>query len=207
MDSVFKKSILNTPDKTPSKYFDSPDSCSSNIKISSSRNSISPSSLEKNYDLRHENLPESSKSTNHECFKPVSLIIIEKYFSDVCHSLSSKGLIDTILLSKASTMQDVLKDCLKALPNLSLQFYVLMGSALKEIQQIHFFHEENLYPALSKKLVQLGELLQENSYSSEIQRVNTQQSEEIVSETIFLEDLGNELFMKISKVTTKVLNT
>ena len=33
-------------------------------------------------------------------------------------------------------MQDVLKDCLTVIHDLSLQFYVLMASALKEVQQI-----------------------------------------------------------------------
>ncbi|OMJ66380.1 hypothetical protein SteCoe_36790 [Stentor coeruleus] len=137
--------------------------------------------------------------------KPISLIIIEKYFSDICQSIANKDIIEKPLLSKAATIQDVLKDCLTAVPDISLQFYVLMASALKEIQQIYITQDNNLYSALAKKLVQIAEMIEENTYISEIDRINTQPAEEIC-EIKGLDNLAKELLVRVNRVTARILN-
>ncbi|OMJ95901.1 hypothetical protein SteCoe_626 [Stentor coeruleus] len=186
-----------------------------------SYNSLAPSNSEKylNLNLKLDNIktetsncssvsnsPQSTlREKQKDMHKPISLIIIEKYFSDICQSIANKEIIEKPLLAKAVTMQDVLKDCLTAVPDISLQFYVLMASALKEIQQIYMTQENNLYSALAKKLVQIAEMIEENTYTSEVDRINTQPAEEIC-EIRGLGDLAKELLIRINRVTARILN-
>lgn len=185
--------------------------------ISPSRNSLTPSTSEKNLNLRFEHFstessqlgsnltPRTALRQEKEIHKPISLVIIEKYFSDICQCMSATGTIEVSFLCKASTMQDVLKDCLTAVPDLSLQFYVLMASALKEIQEIHSSQSEHLYSTLSKKLLQLASLIEENKYTSKTERAYTQPQEEIV-EITGMQELGKELNVRVTRVTARILN-
>ena len=215
--SYLKRNLMNAVFNIEPKPSRNSIRISNGSNTPSPRTSLTPSNSEKSLKLRFEHLPsENSQNsinsntprTTHrqeESHKPISLVIIEKYFSDICQSIANKGTIDETLLSKATTMQDVLKDCLAAVPNLSLQFYVLMASALKEIQQIHLSQDENLYSALAKKLVQLASLIEENNYTSETDRANTQPPEEIAEVSGFHE-LGKELNIRIARVTARILN-
>ena len=188
---------------------------SGSSSLSPSRYSLTPSNSEKSLRLRLDHFStESSQSTStprthmrHESepHKPISLVIIEKYFSDICQSMSEKGTIESNILVKANTMQDVLKDCLTAVPDLSLQFYVLMASALKEIQHIYITKEEHVYSTLAKKLVQLAELIEENKYTSKTERAYTQPQEELQEITGFHE-IARELNVKVARVTARILN-
>ena len=183
------------------------------------KSSLSPSRSTKSLKLRIETLasehsitsskPSTPRTQFHsqsqsEASKPISLIIIEKYFSDICQSIASKGHIDSALLSKAGTMQEVLKDCLSVINDLSLQFYVLMASALKEIQHIESTQDESLYSTLAKKLLQLAELIEENKYLSQNDRVSTLPIEPV--QVFDLIGLGKELSIRINRVTARVLN-
>lgn len=186
-----------------------------------SYNSLAPSNSEKylNLNLKLDNIqtepsnyssvsnsPQSTlREKQKDMHKPISLIIIEKYFSDICQSIANKEIIEKPLLAKAVTMQDVLKDCLTAVPDISLQFYVLMASALKEIQQIYMTQDNNLYSALAKKLVQIAGMIEENTYTSEVDRINTQPAEELC-EIRGLGDLAKELLVRINRVTARILN-
>jgi hypothetical protein len=153
----------------------------------------------------HASSPLSSFRAQKDQAKPISLVIIEKYFSDICQSIASKNSIEKNLLAKASTMLDVLKDCLTAVPDMSLQFYVLMSSALKEIQQIHEEGCQGLFPSVAKKLVQIADMIEEKSYKSQVDRVNTQPSEEI-NEIRGLRNLGSELNVRVGRVTARTFN-
>ena len=188
------------------------------IKENRQRSSLSPSGSTKSLKLRMETLsseqsintsisstPRTYLQAHTEASKPISLIIIEKYFSDICQCIAAKGQIEPSLLSKASTMQDVLKDCLSVIHDLSLQFYVLMASALKEIQQIELTQDQSLYSTLAKKLLQLAELIEDNKYTSQTERVVTLPNDD-VPEVTSLAGLGKELFVRINRVTVRVLN-
>lgn len=179
--------------------------------------SLTPSTSRKNLNLDRVNTEVSSSSS--KCSSPVSthralkepvnkaisLVIIEKYFSDICQNIANKNFIEKSLLAKAGTMQDVLKDCLTAVPDISLQFYVLMASALKEIQQIYVTQDTSLYSTLAKKLVQVAGLLEENNYTSDVDRVTTLPSEDIV-EVIGLGNIKSELNLRITRVSARILN-
>lgn len=181
--------------------------------------SLAPSNSEKLLNLKIDHLqteasncssisstPQSTFRNGHkETPKPISLVIIEKYFSDICQSISSKEIIEKPLLAKATTMQDVLKDCLTAVPDISLQFYVLMASALKEIQQIYTTQDDSLYAALAKKLVQIAGMIEDNKFTSEVDRVNTLPAEEHV-EARGLGEISKELLVRINRVTARILN-
>ena len=178
-------------------------------------NSLTPSTSRKNLNLDRlntENSVSSSKcgspASGHRLKEPankaISLVIIEKYFSDICANIANKNLIEKNLLSKAGTMQDVLKDCLTAVPDISLQFYVLMASALKEIQLIYTTNDTALYTPLAKKLVQVAGLLEEGNYTSEIDRIATMPNEEV--EVQGLRNIANELGLRVSRVTARILN-
>lgn len=183
--------------------------------LSPSRYSLTPSNSEKSLRLRLDHFstdnsqsistPRTHMRHESESHKPISLVIIEKYFSDICQSMSEKDTIDPGLQVKANTMQDVLKDCLTAVPDLSLQFYVLMASALKEIQHIYLTKEEHVYSTLAKKLVQLAELIEENKYTSKTERAYTQPQEELQEITGFHE-VARELNVKVARVTARILN-
>lgn len=188
------------------------------IKDVKQRSSLSPSGSSKSLRLRMDtlgseqsinssisNTPRTALRQDLESSKPISLVIIEKYFSDVCQSIANKGSIDQSLLSKASTMQDVLKDCLTVIHDLSLQFYVLMASVLKEIQQIDLTQDQSLYSTLAKKLLQLADLIEENKYISQTERAITLPTEE-VCEVTGLHNISKELFIRMNRVTARVLN-
>ncbi|OMJ95862.1 hypothetical protein SteCoe_583 [Stentor coeruleus] len=184
----------------------------------SSYNSLAPSSSEKLLNLKLDNFPNDPfqyssipnspqltlRNTNKDLPKPISLIIIEKYFSDICQSIATKNIIDKSLLNKAITMQDVLKDCLNTMPEISLQFYVLMASALKEIQQINTVQDESLYTALVKKLVQIAGVIEENTYMGEGDLTSVQIGEEV--EIRGISEIGKELLVRINRVTPRILN-
>jgi hypothetical protein len=178
-------------------------------------NSLTPSTSSKNlnFDRLHtENSVSSSKCASpvstHRAKDPgnkaISLVIIEKYFSDICSNIANKNFIEKNLLSKATTMQDVLKDCLTAVPDISLQFYVLMASALKEIQEIYNSQDTALYGPLAKKLVQIAGMLEDNKFTSDVDRVATLPSEDI--EVQGLRNIASELNLRVTRVTARILN-
>jgi len=82
---------------------------------------------------------------------------------------------------------------------------VLMASALKEIQQIYTTQDTSLYSTLAKKLVQVAGLLEENNYTSEVDRVTTLPSEDI-GEVVGLGNIKSELNLRITRVTARILN-
>ena len=181
-----------------------------------SNDSLTPSGSEKSFNLRLDklntetsssipNTPQSTSRAGKRLQKPISLIIIEKYFTDICQSIANKGTIEKPLLSKAITMQEVLKDCLTAVPDISLQFYVLMASSLKEILEINSTQNETLYTALAKKIVQISEMIEENRFTSETDRANTHPTEEII-ELTGLDAVSDELSLRITRVTARILN-
>lgn len=190
----------------------------SDTTLGSSYSSLAPSNSEKLLNLKLDNfqndpyqyssIPNSPQLTlrniNKDLPKPISLIIIEKYFSDICQSIAIKNIIEKPLLIKATTMQDVLKDCLNTIPEISLQFYVLMASALKEIQQINAIQDESLYTGLVKKLVQIAGVIEENMYMGEGELVSVQGGEEV--EVRGVGEIGKELLVRINRVTPRILN-
>lgn len=179
--------------------------------------SLTPSTSRKNLNL--DRLHTEASQSSSKCASPVSthrahkesankaisLVIIEKYFSDICQNIANKNYIEKSLLAKAGTMQDVLKDCLTAVPDISLQFYVLMASALKEIQEIYTTQDSSLYSTLAKKLVQVAGLLEENNYTSDVDRVTTMPNEEI-TEVVGLANIRSELNVRIARVTARILD-
>jgi hypothetical protein len=80
-----------------------------------------------------------------------------------------------------------------------------MASALKEIQQIEATQDQSLYSTLAKKLLQLAELIEDNKYTSLTERAATLPPDE-EPEVMSLSDLSKELFVRINRVTVRVLN-
>jgi hypothetical protein len=154
------------------------------------------------YSARTQNTAESATK------RPISLTILSKYFADVCSAICLKGTVDGTLKNKAGTMRNVLKDCLTAIHDLSLEVYVLMSSSLKEIEQAT---EPDHYSRLTSKLVKIASKIEANSYRSDLNTVIIKQEPEntnpepvgIVKEP---EDLSKELTARVSRVTARVLN-
>ena len=153
--------------------------------------------------------PQSPTFPEHMVKKPISLAILEKYFSDICQSISIKSSIDPSLSSKAETMHGVLKDCLKAIHDLSLEIYLQMASSLKDIQQIHKTQDNRLISGLTHKLLKISEMIEDNKYRSESERVINQPNAKEIDKEIektSAEDLAVELKIRISRVTARILN-
>ena len=150
--------------------------------------------------------PKPSHSEEYQDKKPVSLIILEKYFSDVYQMISNKGIIDLSLSSKAENMHRVLKDCLTAIQNLSLEIYVLMASTLKEIQHIHSSSDQKNQISLSNKLLQICSIIEDKKYRSETEKniINPEEKSQEAPQTVL--ELANELNTRIFRVTPRVLN-
>lgn len=160
------------------KPFDSP--------YSSSRRSLSP-------DLRVE--------------KPVSLIILEKYFSDVCKSIANTTMITKELLIKAKQMKIVLNDCLNSMPDLSLNFYVLMESSLNDIFKISSSQNPSNYRTLANKLLQLAEYLEQNSFRNPQEPASPRKTiDNPPKKTESLPQATTELKMKIARITPKLID-
>ncbi|CAG9327582.1 unnamed protein product [Blepharisma stoltei] len=102
--------------------------------------------------------------------KPQSLIDLENYFSEICSSIEKSAKIEMEVLNKAECMQGVLKDCLTEIPDLSLQFYVLMSSILKEIQTINKKDDSISICPLASKLLELGDYLENRKYSASLKK-------------------------------------
>lgn len=143
-------------------------------------------------------------SEEHTVKKPISLAILEKYFSDICQSISAKGHIDPSLLIKAESMHEVLKDCLTAIHNLSLDIYLLMASSLKDIQHIRTSEDQRFQVLLSNKLLQIAAMIEDNNYRSDNEKIVLQ--EEVKEEFTSVKDLARELNVRVSRVTARILN-
>lgn len=153
-----------------------------------------------------EKLLTNSSFQNQLLKKPISLIILEKYFSDICYSISSQGSIDHSLLKKLNTMKEVLKDLLSAIPDISLDVYVLMSSSLKDLQTIK---DSNLDSPLSSLLNKLGNIaikISENKFRNRVEKSPTNRAEAVYVINEEPEDLEKELDVKVSRVTARVLN-
>ncbi|OMJ75056.1 hypothetical protein SteCoe_25902 [Stentor coeruleus] len=153
--------------------------------------------------------PRSSSIQEHLVKKPISLAILEKYFSDICQSITLKNSIDQNLLSKAETMHGVLKDCLTAIHDMSLEIYILMASALKDIQQIRMTNDIRYHSLLMNKLLQISAMIEDNAYRSQKEKasicedIKDEKSKCIEDEN---EDIGKELNIRVSRVTARILN-
>ncbi|OMJ67752.1 hypothetical protein SteCoe_35003 [Stentor coeruleus] len=151
--------------------------------------------------------PKSLSTQENTVKKPISLSILEKYFTDICQSITTKNSIDPSLLTKAEAMHEVLKDCLTAIHDLSLEIYILMASAIKDIQHIRSTNDHRFHSILMNKLLQISSMIEDNTYRSTKEKVPI--FEEVQKEnTIDIqdEDIGQELYIRISRVTVRVLN-
>ena len=136
--------------------------------------------------------------------KPISLAILEQYFSSVCSSLTTKNEIDPQLLSKSEPMKEVLKDCLAAIHDLSLEIYILMSSCLKDIEHIYLSSDFRFSSILINKLLKISVLIEDNKYRSAQEPAfqgftHTEESEDP-------KDLSRELDVRVSRITARILN-
>ncbi|CAG9310572.1 unnamed protein product [Blepharisma stoltei] len=138
--------------------------------------------------------------------KPISLVILEKYFSDVCKSIASTTEINENLLRKARQMRVVLDDCLEAIPDLSLNFYSLMESSINDIQKIAISNDKADYRALANKLLQLASDLDENNIISSAEPASPRKQPEEVPQSENLAEIAVELKQKINRITPRVIN-
>ena len=143
-------------------------------------------------------LPEHSK----RC--PISLAVLQKYFSDICSSLNQKNSVSIQLLSKLKTMKDVLKDCYNSIPDLSLDIYLQMASAFQDLDQIQSQQSPTPVPVLINKCLQIALLIETESFRSK--------SDPASKISVKLEEpeptlnLEIELDSRVAKVTVRVLN-
>lgn len=175
----------------------------SSVNLISDRYSNSTSELSLS-----EKLQSTSSIRDQVLKRPISLIILSKYFTDLCLNISSRGFIDQSLLKKVDTMKEVLKDCLAAIPDMKLEAYVLMSSSLKEIQSIRDSKDSKAPDSLSSLTSKLGNIalmIEENRLRNRIERSPVANNEEeLVSDEP--EDMGKELEVRVSRVTARVLN-
>ena len=106
-------------------------------------------------------------------------------------------------------MHGVLKDCLTAIHNLSLDMYLLMASSLKDIQRIRSSEDSRFQNILSNKLLQISCMIESNNYRSDSEKVvcipdNRKEKEE--EEPMTAKELGKELNVRVSRVTARILN-
>lgn len=154
-----------------------------------------------------EKLHTSSSIRDQALKRPISLIILGKYFSDLCINISSRGCVDQSLLNKVDTMKEVLKDCLSAIPDIKLEAYVLISSSLKEIQSLRDSKDQKDLTSLSSLTSKLGNIalmIEENRLRNRVDRSPAANEDEIVTNEP--EDLGKELEVRVSRVTARVLN-
>ena len=208
-DLILNSILTSQARKKPHQRGHSDVSC-----LKSSRSSLTPSNSQKSFKLHLDDINSTysvfspsqyTTRSSKEYHKPISLVILEKYFSDICLAISNKGTIEKSLLSKAETMEDVLKDCLSSLPELSMNFYVLTTTILKEIKEIYQTQNESLYADLAKKLLQIASMIEDNKYTSDTDRITTLPAEEPV-EILGLNNIANELAVRVNRLTARVLN-
>ena len=145
-------------------------------------------------------IPEHSK----RC--PISLTVLQKYFSDILSNLTEKNSIDQQLLSKHKTMKDVLKDCYNSIPDLSLYIYQQMVSVFQDLDHLQSQQSATSIPALINKCLQITLLIETENFRSKSDPAskifkNLEEAEQNLNLSI-----EAELDSKIGKVTVRVLN-
>lgn len=155
-------------------------------------------------DADHIDRTSSTPIPEHSMRRPISLTVLEKYFSDICSSINQKNSIDLQLLNKISTMKDVLKDCLNSIDDLSLEIYLLINSSLQDLQHIKSQGSCSITPILMNKLLQIALLIETGNFRSKSEPA-AQFTEQIEDLDLNL-DLESELESKVGKVTVRVLN-
>ena len=146
----------------------------------------------------------STPVPEHSIRRPISLTVLEKYFSDICSSINQKDSIDVQLLNKISTMKDVLRDCLNSIDDLSLEIYSLINSAFQDLQHIKSQGSSTINPILMNKLLQIALLIETGNFRSKSEPAAkfTEQLEDLDPNL----DLETELESRVAKVTVRVLN-
>lgn len=146
--------------------------------------------------------PRSSIFLNHEVKRPISLSILEKYFSDICQCITNKDYIEPALLVKVETMKEVLKDCVTSVNNLSLEIYILMSSALKDVNYVQNTADTRIFNALLNKLMKIAVLIEDDKYRNRDEPAfkGFGDQEEENSEPWV------DLDIKLTRVTARVLN-
>jgi hypothetical protein len=135
--------------------------------------------------------------------RPISLTVLEKYFSDIVQSITSKNFIEFGLLSKIETMKDVLKDCFNTIEDLSLEIFLLINSVFNDLQQVQVTGNLSNLPVLLNKLLQVALIIETDNFRSTAEPAAAWNSiEEEVDESI----LKAELEARVAKVTVRVLN-
>ena len=105
-------------------------------------------------------------------------------------------------------MHGVLKDCLTAIHNLSLDIYLLMASSLKDIQHIRTSEDQRFQNMLSNKLLQISTMIEANNYRSDSEKVVClpDKEEKEGKEVSSAREIAKELNIRVSRVTARILN-
>lgn len=148
---------------------------SPSLTIRNRNRSVTPESI---------NFQENPKTKSLFHQKPQGLNELEFYIKDLSKSIERSAKIENGLSCKAESMNELLKDCFSDGSGISLQFYILMSSILKEIKDNS--KKENSTSLLPSKLIELGKLLEkqqfyansaknnkENNSSNHIKKVET----------------------------------
>ncbi|CAG9317951.1 unnamed protein product [Blepharisma stoltei] len=130
---------------------------------------------------------------------PFSLIILEKYLSDVCTSIANSKKITNEISMKAYSMIDVLNDCYQLIPDMSIEFYSLMSEILHDI--IERPNREH-YTIIVNKISEAACIIQNNQFIDN-QRFATRISlKNLKSEDRLISDLTE----KMGKITPRMVN-
>ncbi|OMJ88429.1 hypothetical protein SteCoe_9653 [Stentor coeruleus] len=104
-------------------------------------------------------------------------------------------------------MHGVLKDCLTSIHDMSLEIYILMASALKDIQQIKITNDIRYHSLLMNKLLQISAMIEDNTYRSHKEKNSIceviKDDKDICVED---EDIIKEFNIRILRVTARTLN-
>ena len=100
-------------------------------------------------------------------------------------------------------MKEVLRDCLTVVSNLSLEIYVLMSSALKDINHVQLTADTRIFNALLNKLMKIAVLIEDNKYRSTKEPAFKGFADEDKEEAT---EPWLDLDIKLKRVTARVLN-
>jgi hypothetical protein len=101
-------------------------------------------------------------------------------------------------------MKEVLKDCLSAIHDLSLEIYILMSSSLKDIDYIQKTSDMRFSSVLINKLLKIAVMIEDNRYRSTSEPAFQGFTHSEADEDS--KDLGQELEVRVSRITARILN-
>jgi hypothetical protein len=176
-------------------YNFSPESCRSYMIKDHTRSTIKISNHRPNLSLA------SSKSiktvnTSHT----VSILMLERYLSNICKTISSDYIISEASYNQLPSIKKILEDCART-SNISIEFYTLVETSLLLVSKIYKESCTNLIKELMQVLLKVFSMISKHQYNSNTSRMRIEPYQNMP-----MVEVLDELKIRMARITPRVIN-